>query len=102
MGMELLSKLPGLVVLNGRCPPTRRQGRNSRSMVEVLIQRSCASTSALIFLSPCLLRTLISSGRKGCRRLEHKRSVASQATRKASTTAAPYCRGRPRLLFCLA
>src|SRR4030042_3986794 len=40
-----------------------------------------------------------SSGRKGWKRLEHKRSVASQATLSAAIASSPYRRGRPRLFL---
>ncbi len=56
-----------------------RQGFNSRSMLDGLIRQSWGSTSADMALSPCLLRTLTNSGKNGCRRLKHSRSVASQA-----------------------
>ena len=79
MGIELLSRLPGLVVVKGRRPPSCRQGCRSRSMVDGLTRQSWASTSAVIVVPPCFLRILNSSGRKGCSRLEHRRSVASQA-----------------------
>jgi hypothetical protein len=99
--MELLSRVPGLVVLKGRRPLSRRQVRSRRSIVAGLIWQSWVSTSADIVVSSCLLRTLINSGKNGCSRFEHKRSVASRANRSASTKAAPYFRGRPRFLLAL-
>lgn len=61
--MEFLSKLPDLLVVKGRRPPSRRYRCSNRAMVDGLIRQSWASTSALIVLSPCLSSTLISSRR---------------------------------------
>lgn len=98
MGIALLSRLPGLVVLIPLRPPTFRQGWSSRSMVDGLIRQSCTSVEALICCSPCCLSTLIISGMNGCNRLEHRRSLASQTVFNASAVAVSYFRGRPRRL----
>jgi len=100
MGIELLSKLPSLVVLKGRRPPTLRQGRNTLSIVDGLIWQNCASISAdMILSSPCFLKTVINSGRNDCKRLEHNRSAASHTIRNASTTTSPYHLRCPRFLL---
>ncbi len=98
MGIALLSRLPGLVVENDFLPPSLRQGRNKRSMVDGLIRQSCVSIEASIRCSPCLLSTFTISGRNGLRRLEHSRSEASQAAFRAIATSEPYLRFRPRRL----
>ena len=99
MGIELLSRLPGLVVLSDLRPPARRQGISSLSMVDGLILQSCASVEASIRCSLCCLSTFTISGMKGCNRLEHKRSLASQIAFNALATSVPYLRGRPRRLL---
>ena len=66
-------------------------------MVAGLIRQSCLSAQASICCSPCCLSTLIISGIKGCRRLEHSRSLASQMALSGGITSL-YMVGRPRRL----
>ena len=99
MGMALLSKHPGLVALSDLRPPAWRQGRSNLSMVDGLIWQSCASVEASMCCSLCCLSTFTISGTKGCNRLEHKRSPASQISFSAPVTSVPYLHGRPRLLL---
>ena len=101
MGIELLSRLPGLVVLSDLRPPAWRQGLSSLSMVDGLIRQSCASVEASMCCSLCCLSTFTISGMKGLSRLEHKRSPASQIAFSAPVNSVPYLRGRPRRLLAL-
>ena len=101
MGMLLLSKHHGLVVLRELRPPAWRQGRSSLSMVDGLIWQSCASVEASMCCSLCCLSTFTMSGMNGCNRLEHKRSLASQIAFSAPVTSVPYLHGRPRRLLAL-
>jgi hypothetical protein len=101
MGMEFLSRFPGLVVVSPLRPPVLRHGRSTRSMVDGLTRHSCVSVAASIICSPCCLSTLSISGINGCNRLEHSRSLASQTTLSASCAPVPYLRGRPRRLTAL-
>ena len=96
--MELLSKLPGRVVLSDRRPPNFRHGRSKRSMVDGLMRQSCASIEASMCCSPCCLSTFTISGRNGCNRFEHSLSVASQTNFSASAAPVAYSGGRPRRL----
>ena len=53
-------------------------------------------------ISPCLLSTLTSSGRKGCKRLEHNRPVATHAILNASATEAPITTAQGQgIYFCI-
>ena len=101
MGMELLSKHPGLVVLSELRHPAWRQGRSSLSMVDGLIWQSRASVAASMCCSLCCLSTFTMSGMKGCNRLEHNRSLASHIAFSAPVTSVPYLDGRPRRLLAL-
>lgn len=100
MGIDLLSKLPGLVVVSPRRPPNLRQGRSNRSMVDGLILQRCAFVETSSCCSPCCLSTLIISGRNGCNRFEHSRSLASQMALSGGITSR-YVAGRPRRLLFL-
>jgi hypothetical protein len=94
-------QIPALVVLIDFLPPCLRQERSNRSIVDGLIWLSCLSVMASRCCSPCSLRTLIISGMKGCNRLEHNRSLASQIACNPFTASRPYSLGRPRGLVAL-
>jgi hypothetical protein len=95
IGMQFLSKLPGRVVEIGFRPPFLRRDLNRRSIVDGLIRLRRSSKAALIRSSLCCLRTLIISGRNGCKRFEHSLSLASQIVARAAAASGPYSFGLP-------
>ncbi len=95
IGMHFFSAETESVVVTGRRPPPPRNGASNRSIVAALRFTSCSRNSAVrvTALHPSSIGT--SSAKKGASRFGHTRSVASHATRKASTSSRPYTLGRP-------
>ena len=88
IGIDAFSRLPGLVVLNGRLSPLSLYRSSSRSIVEALTLFNCSRTWFDTVNSPT----------KGAKRLPHRRPEASQTALRASLSSGPYTGGLPRLL----
>ena len=98
IGIDVFSRLPGLVVLNGRLSPLSLYRRSSRSIVDALTLFNCSRTSSDTVSSPCSTSLSVNSATKGAKRLPHRRSEASQTAQRASLSSGPYTGGLPRLV----
>ena len=94
--MAALSREPGLVVEKGPLSPCCRWGRSSRSMVAALMEETWSLISGARTSSPWRSRTSSNSGRKGCSRLAHTRSLASHRVFRAVAASRAIAFGSPR------